>query len=85
MKDVPLGCGSLYEVDQKSKMLGDVGRRLMDMAWDEKDDATANSFSRLGVKCVSVGSPFGTQLSDFTEAEIKLIARVMKKELDIVA
>ena len=75
---------SLYEVDHKSKMLGAVGRRLYDMAWDEKDDAPANSYSRLGMKCISVGNPFGADLSDFTETEVKLIAKVMKKELDIL-
>ena len=75
---------SLYEIDHKSKILGDVGRRLYDMAWSEKDDATANSYSRLGMKCISVGSPFGTHLDEFTPGEVKLIARVMKKELDIL-
>jgi hypothetical protein len=54
------------------------------MAWSEKDDATANSYSRLGMKCISVGSPFGTHLDEFTPGEVKLIARVMKKELDIL-
>ena len=73
----------MYELTALEQELADAGRRLMDMAWDEKDDATANRMSRLGSKLISIGTPFGTRQKDISKEEWALI-ELAKKEVDFI-
>lgn len=76
----------MYTLTALENELVEAGRKLMDLAWNEKDDVTANRMSRLGTKLVTIGSPFGTKQKDITAEEWTLIkiAQSAKKEVDIL-
>jgi hypothetical protein len=82
---------SIYEVDAKYKELAAVGRQMMDMSeyanckgMKEEDFKLLNDMSHVGNLLTKLGNAFGPKLEkDFTAEDMDLIARFMKKEIDI--
>ena len=82
---------SIYEVDAQYKQLAAVGRRMMDMSeyanckgMKDEDFKLLNDMSHVGNLLTKLGNAFGPKLDkDFTAEDMDLIARFMKKEIDI--
>ena len=81
---------SIYEVDAKYKQLAIVGRQMMDMSeyanckgMKEEDFKLLNDMSHVGNLLTKLGNTFGPKPEDFTEADRELVARFIKKEIDI--
>jgi hypothetical protein len=82
---------SIYEVDAKYKQLAAVGRQMMDMSeyanckgMKEEDFKLLNDLSHVGNLLTKLGNAFGPKLEkDFAAEDMDLIARFMKKEIDI--
>ena len=82
---------SIYEVDAKYKQLAAVGRQMMDMSeyanckgMKDEDFKLLNDMSHVGNMLTKLGNAFGPKLEkDFTAEDMDLIARFMKKEIDI--
>ena len=82
---------SIYEVDAKYKELAVVGRQMMDMSeyanckgMKDEDFRLLNNLSHVGNLLTKLGNSFGPKLEkDFTAEDMQLIARFMKKEIDI--
>lgn len=66
-----------YELTKAQRQLGDLGRKMMDMAVTERDDAKSNHLARVGYMLTSYGAPFGTRLRDFSDADMALIQEAM--------
>jgi len=65
---------SIYDnITPEQRELIILGRKMMDFAITCEDDEKSNQISKLGYKLVSVGATFGVRVSDFTDADIKLI------------
>jgi hypothetical protein len=81
----------LYEVSEQYKQLAIVGRAMMDMSeyanckgMKEEDFKLLNDMSHVGNLLTKLGNAFGPKLDkDFTAEDMDLIARFMKKEIDI--
>ena len=81
---------SIYEVDEQHKQLAAVGRRMMDMSeyanckgMKDEDFKLLNDMSHVGSLLTKLGNAFGPKLEDFTAEDMNLIARFVKKEIDI--
>ena len=81
---------SIYEVDAKYKQLAAVGRQMMDMSeyadckgMKDEDFKLLNDMSYVGNRLTKLGNTFGPKIEDFTAEDMDLIARFMKKEIDI--
>ena len=82
---------SIYEVGEQHKQLAAIGRRMMDMSeyanckgMKDEDFKLLNDLSHVGNLLTKLGNAFGPKLDkDFTAEDMDLIARFMKKEIDI--
>jgi hypothetical protein len=81
---------SIYEVDNNFKELATVGRAMCDMSeyanckgMKEEDFKLLNDMSHVGNMLTKLGNSFGPTLKDFSQEDLDLIARFMKKEIDI--
>ena len=85
---------TFFEVTKEQKQLAIIGQQMMDFSENYgkihglkavTDDGlrTLNELSHVGNMLTHYGAPYGTRLKDFTEADLQLIARFMKKEIDI--
>ena len=81
---------SIYEVGVNEKQLANIGRQMMDFSEyypslkGMNDDGLRelNNLSHVGNMLTKVGNAFGPRLKDFTQEDLDLIARFVKKELD---
>ena len=82
-----------FEATKEQKQLADIGRNMMDFSENYgvdnglsqlKDEGlrVLNNLSHVGGMLTRYGSPFGTTLKNFTDADMQLISKFMKKELD---
>ena len=82
---------SIYEVSAQYKQLADIGRAMMDMSeyayckgMKDEDFKLLNDMSHVGNLLTKLGNAFGPKLDkDFTDEDMELIARFIKKEIDI--
>ena len=81
---------SIYEATANQKQLAVIGRAMMDMSeyanckgMKEEDFKLLNDMSHVGNMMTKVGNTFGPRMKDFTQEDLDLIARFMKKEIDI--
>jgi len=83
-----------YEATKEQKQLADIGRAMMDFSENygvehglgklkEEGLRVLNNLSQVGNMLTRYGVTFGTTQKNFTDADMKLIAQFMKKELDI--
>ena len=80
---------SIYENTQ-FKDLAVIGRQMMDMSeyanckgMKDEDFKLLNDMSHVGNLLTKLGMAFGPTIKDFTQDDLDLIARFMKKEIDI--
>tara|TARA_B100000780_G_scaffold249513_1_gene195250 strand:+ start:17 stop:274 length:258 start_codon:yes stop_codon:yes gene_type:complete len=81
---------AFFETTTGQKTLATVGRAMMDMSeyanckgMKEEGFKQLNDLSHVGNMLTKVGITFGTKESDFTAEDKDLIARFLKKEIDI--
>jgi hypothetical protein len=81
---------SIYEVNAQFKELATIGRAMMDMSeyanckgFKDPEFKLLNDMSHVGNMLTKMGNTFGPKLSDLTEEDKDLIARFVKKEIDI--
>jgi len=81
---------SIYEVSSNYKELATIGREMMDMSeyanckgMKDEDFKLLNDLSHVGNLLTKMGNAFGPTVKSFSEADMNLIARFMKKEIDI--
>ena len=82
---------SIYEVSEQHKQLASIGRQMCDMSeyanckgMKEEGFKLLNDMSHVGSKLTKLGNAFGPKLEkDFTAEDMNLIARFVKKEIDI--
>ena len=83
-----------FEATPEQKQLADVGRDMMNFSEEYgkihglkavTDDGlrTLNNLSHVGNMLTQFGAPYGTNQSDFTDADRKLIVDFMQKKVDI--
>ena len=79
-----------FETTTGQKQLADIGRKMMDMSeyanckgMKEEGFKELNDLSHVGNMLTKVGIVFGVKESDFTAEDKDLIARFVKKEIDI--
>lgn len=83
-----------YEATAQQKELATIGRAMMDFSEEYgkihglrnvTDDGlrTLNNLSHVGNMLTQVGGVWGTTMKDFSQEDLDLIARFMKKEVDI--
>ena len=84
---------NFFEATKEQKQLADIGRNMMDFSENYgvdnglsqlKDEGlrVLNNLSHVGGMLTRYGAPFGTTLKNFTDADMQLISKFMKKELD---
>ena len=82
-----------FEATKEQKKLADIGRNMMDFSENygvdnslgklkEEGLRVLNNLSHVGGMLTRYGAPFGTTLKNFTDADMQLISKFMKKELD---
>lgn len=82
-----------FEATKEQKQLADIGRNMMDFSENygvdnslgklkEEGLRVLNNLSHVGGMLTRYGAPFGTTLKNFTDADMQLISKFMKKELD---
>ena len=87
---------AVYEISTEHKQLADIGRMMQDYSENygvehglgklkEQGFKTLNALSDVGSKLIRYGVTFGTTQKDFTDADMTLIAKFMKNELDIAS
>tara|TARA_B100000780_G_scaffold249755_1_gene195608 strand:+ start:17 stop:274 length:258 start_codon:yes stop_codon:yes gene_type:complete len=81
---------AFFETTTGQRELAVLGRQMMDMSeyanckgLKEHDFKLLNDLSHVGNMLTKVGVTWGTKESDFTAEDKDLIARFMKKEIDI--
>ena len=81
---------AFFETTTGQKTLATVGRAMMDMSeyanckgMKEEGFKQLNDLSHVGNMLTKVGIVFGVKESDFTAEDKDLIARFVKKEIDI--
>ena len=83
-----------FEATAEQKQLASIGRQMMDFSEQYgvkhglkgvTDDglSTLNNLSHVGNMLTHFGAAYGTTRKDFSESDLELIARWMKKEVDI--
>ena len=84
---------NFFEATKEQKQLADIGRNMMDFSENygvdnslgklkEEGLRVLNNLSHVGGMLTRYGAPFGTTLKNFTDADMQLISKFMKKELD---
>ena len=84
---------NFFEATKEQKQLADIGRNMMDFSENygkefglgqlkEEGLRVLNELSQVGGMLTRYGATFGTTQKDFTEADMQLISKFMKKELD---
>ncbi len=68
-----------FEVTESQRKLGNMGRKIMDLAAVEKDDALSNKMAVIGNMLTTVGAPFGTRLNEITPEQRRFIQAIAKK------
>jgi hypothetical protein len=82
-----------FEATKEQKQLATIGRDMMDYSENygkefglgqlkEEGLRVLNELSQVGNMLTRYGATFGTTQKDFTEADMQLISKFMKKELD---
>jgi hypothetical protein len=82
-----------FEATPQQKQLAAIGREMMDFSENygkefglgqlkEEGLRVLNELSQVGGMLTRYGATFGTTLKDFTDADMELIGKFMKKELD---
>ena len=82
-----------FEATKEQKQLATIGRDMMDFSENygvdnslgklkEEGLRVLNNLSHVGGMLTRYGAPFGTTLKNFTDADMQLISKFMKKELD---
>jgi hypothetical protein len=82
-----------FEATKEQKQLATIGRDMMDFSENygkefglgqlkEEGLRVLNELSQVGNMLTRYGATFGTTLKDFTDADMELIGKFMKKELD---
>ena len=82
-----------FEATKEQKQLATIGRDMMDFSENygkefglgqlkEEGLRVLNELSQVGGMLTRYGATFGTTQKDFTEADMQLISKFMKKELD---
>ena len=82
-----------FEATKEQKQLATIGRDMMDFSENygkefglgqlkEEGLRVLNELSQVGGMLTRYGATFGTTLKDFTDADMELIGKFMKKELD---
>ena len=82
-----------FEATPQQKQLATIGRAMMDYSENygkefglgqlkEEGLRVLNELSQVGNMLTRYGATFGTTLKDFTDADMELIGKFMKKELD---
>jgi|TARA_B110000305_G_scaffold205488_1_gene235728 hypothetical protein len=82
-----------FEATKEQKQLATIGRDMMDFSENygkefglgqlkEEGLRVLNELSQVGNMLTRYGATFGTTQKDFTEADMQLISKFMKKELD---
>ena len=82
-----------FEATPQQKQLATIGREMMDFSENygkefglgqlkEEGLRVLNELSQVGNMLTRYGATFGTTQKDFTEADMQLISKFMKKELD---
>jgi hypothetical protein len=82
-----------FEATKEQKKLASIGRDMMDYSENygkefglgklkEEGLRVLNELSQVGNMLTRYGATFGTTQKDFTEADMQLISKFMKKELD---
>lgn len=85
---------AVFEATAQQKQLADIGRQMMDFSEQygvqnglgnvtDNGLRVLNELSKVGSMMTRFGAAFGTTQKDFTAADMALIAKFMKKELDI--
>lgn len=81
---------TFFEATAGEKQLAAIGRAMMDMSENanckgmkDPEFKLLNDLSHVGGMLTRVGTAFGTSLKDFTQEDLDLIARFVKKEIDI--
>ena len=85
---------TFFEATAQQKQLATIGRQMMDFSEEYgkinglarvTDDGlrVLNELSHVGNMLTHYGANWGTTLKDFTDADLALIAKFMKKEVDI--
>jgi hypothetical protein len=80
-----------FEATEQQKELARIGREMMNFSEQypalkglkEAQFKTLNQLSAVGNMMTAYGAPWGTRFSDFSEDDLELIAKFMKKELDV--
>ena len=82
-----------FEATKEQKQLATIGRDMMDFSENygkefglgqlkEEGLRVLNELSHVGGMLTRYGATFGTTQKDFTDADMQLISKFMKKELD---
>jgi hypothetical protein len=66
------------EISENERKLCDIGRRIMDLAVDEKDCVLSNKMCVIGGELTSVGAPQGKPTTEFTIEEMAFIFKIIK-------
>ena len=85
---------TFFEITKEQKQLITIGQAMMDFSENYgkihglkavTDDGlrTLNNLSHVGNMLAHYGAPYGTTLKDFSDEDLALIAKFMKKEVDI--
>ena len=81
---------AFFEATEQQKQLASIGRAMCDMSeyanckgMKDADFKLLNDMSHVGMMLTRMGSAFGVTFKDFTAEELDLIARFVKKEIDI--
>lgn len=85
---------NVFEISKDERQLADTGRAMMDFSEDygkihglshlaEEGFRVLNELSHVGGMLTRYGNTFGTNKKSFSDADKQLIAKFLKKELDI--
>ena len=81
---------AFFEATEQQKQLASIGRAMCDMSeyanckgMKDADFKLLNDMSHVGNLLTKLGMAFGPTIKDFTQEDLDLIARFMKKEIDI--
>lgn len=64
---------SQNQISDVERYLADVGRKMMDSAVTEKDDARSNELARIGDGLTRLNTIYGPKPSDFTSEDWQMV------------
>lgn len=64
---------SIYDLTSSELKLRQFGKDVMDLAFYEKDDVTANKLSDLGYRLSRFGDAWSVKIKDLSREEVKLL------------